>query len=99
MLFSRNLSPDSPNAGDPEGLRIFSHHPSAITIMFRTQLFRAALRTQKATSVRQASTKSAQESAQQALSVAQKQAEKAFEASKEIGGRVGEHVGGWLGGE
>ncbi|CAE6415657.1 unnamed protein product [Rhizoctonia solani] len=64
--------------------------------MFRTQVFRAGLRIQKA-NMRQASTKSAQETAQQALGVAQKQAEKALEASKEIGGRVGERVGGWLG--
>ncbi|CAE6487092.1 unnamed protein product [Rhizoctonia solani] len=64
--------------------------------MFRTQVFRAGLRIQKA-NVRQASTKSAQETAQQALSVAQKQAEKALEVSKQVGGRVGERVGGWLG--
>ncbi|ELU40376.1 ATP synthase g subunit domain-containing protein [Rhizoctonia solani AG-1 IA] len=63
--------------------------------MFRTQVFRAGLRIQKA-NVRQASTKSAQETAQQALSVAQKQAEKALEVSKQVGGRVGERVGGWL---
>ncbi|KAB5592525.1 F-type H+-transporting ATPase subunit g [Ceratobasidium theobromae] len=64
--------------------------------MFRTQLFRAALRAQKG-SVRQVSTQSAQETAQQALSAAQKQAEKALEVSKQLGGRVGEQVGGWLG--